>query len=408
MTDVSRLTEERLRSWLDGNQPGRERLAQAVLALDRRFRHVRPRSPLGGPDGGRDLEAIFDDNVAWIAVGFVNSSHDSTAQRTQITRKFKQDLVHALQEKPDLKVFGFMTNVRLTPRQREHWQEHGNAAGLTATVLFDREDFRVSLDSPAGLAARYQYLDIPLSLAEQNAFFAHWGDNLQFLISHSFESVDRRLDRLEFLHDAGRPLRDIGFSLQFASPPTRLELPHFRAVLLIHPPDRGHRPSTIGLAEFGGWGDADKHATHPRESILWLGHEVVDQFRYVTSGPPTGIFGGIGRIGGHQRLAQLTLMDLEASFITFFVNQQAAARIVSLSVRANEYVIHSVDHRFLLIDSVVTHWGMDPSRDLPFALPPEVADDPWVRITTGMGPLDFERHTPERRQRPEGKMRGIP
>lgn len=395
MTEVPRLTDERLRSWLDGNVPGRERLAQAVLALDHRFSHVQPRSPLGGPDSGRDLEASFGGSIVWVAVGFVNSANDSQAQRTKITRKFKQDLSRALGEKPDLTAFCFLTNVRLTPRQREQWQEHGNAAGLSNTILFDRENLRVTLDSPAGLAARYQYLDVPLSLAEQNAFFAHWGDELQFMISNSFESVGRRLERLEFLQQAGRPLRDIGFSIRFAAPPTRLELPHFRAVMLIHL--REGTPGPIGIAELGSWGGDDNNATHPRESILWLGQEVVDRFRYVTSGAPTGIYGGIGRIGGHPRLAQLTIMDLESAFIDFYVNESAAARIASVHVRANEYVVHSAERRFLLIDTDRSNFSVSSDRKLPFEIGPEAATDPWVRVTTGMGPLDFERRTPWRR-----------
>lgn len=45
-----RVTDERLRSWLDGNQLDRERMCQALLNLDQRFRDVRPLHPRGGPD----------------------------------------------------------------------------------------------------------------------------------------------------------------------------------------------------------------------------------------------------------------------------------------------------------------------------------------------------------------------
>lgn len=70
-------TDIRLRSWLDANQRDREQMCRSVLALDPRYSDVRPRQPAGGPDGGRDIEAIFDsDRVAYGAVGFHNGAND--------------------------------------------------------------------------------------------------------------------------------------------------------------------------------------------------------------------------------------------------------------------------------------------------------------------------------------------
>ena len=52
-------TDQRLKNYLDTNQLAREQMCLAVLAIDRRFSNVKPRHPRGGPDGGRDIEAIF-------------------------------------------------------------------------------------------------------------------------------------------------------------------------------------------------------------------------------------------------------------------------------------------------------------------------------------------------------------
>jgi len=52
-------TDIRLRSWLDTNQREREQMCRSVLALDPHYPDVRPRHPMGGPDGGRDIEAVF-------------------------------------------------------------------------------------------------------------------------------------------------------------------------------------------------------------------------------------------------------------------------------------------------------------------------------------------------------------
>ena len=68
-------TDERLKSYLDTNQLGREQMCLAVLAIDKRFSDVRPRNPRGGPDGGRDIEAVFRQaQLAYAAVGFVNQA----------------------------------------------------------------------------------------------------------------------------------------------------------------------------------------------------------------------------------------------------------------------------------------------------------------------------------------------
>ena len=97
MSTATRLTDERLRNWLDSNQLDRERLCQAVLSVDGRFKQIKMRQPRGGPDKGRDLEAVYDgDRGAWIAVGFRNSVSDSPSDRNWASRKFRSDLASAL------------------------------------------------------------------------------------------------------------------------------------------------------------------------------------------------------------------------------------------------------------------------------------------------------------------------
>ena len=86
-------TDIRLRSRLDSNQRDREQMCRAVLELDVRYTEVRPRHPLGGPDGGRDIEALFGGTLRTFgAVGFANSANDSDEQKRQVRRKFKDDL----------------------------------------------------------------------------------------------------------------------------------------------------------------------------------------------------------------------------------------------------------------------------------------------------------------------------
>ena len=73
-----KLTEERLRSWLDTNQPQRERLCLHITPMLGEYIDINPRRPKGGPDGSRDLEAKNKfGEVVWGAVGFRNSADDS-------------------------------------------------------------------------------------------------------------------------------------------------------------------------------------------------------------------------------------------------------------------------------------------------------------------------------------------
>lgn len=90
-------TDIRLKSWLDTNQRDREQMCRAVLALDAYYSDVRPRHPSGGPDGGRDIEAVLNgDCAAYGAVGFHNSANDSNDPKKRIRAKFSSDLASAL------------------------------------------------------------------------------------------------------------------------------------------------------------------------------------------------------------------------------------------------------------------------------------------------------------------------
>jgi hypothetical protein len=75
---VPYVTDQRLKGYLDSYQLHREQMCLAVMAIDKRFSDVRPRHPRGGPDGARDIEAVFKESLrAFGAVGFVNRANAS-------------------------------------------------------------------------------------------------------------------------------------------------------------------------------------------------------------------------------------------------------------------------------------------------------------------------------------------
>jgi hypothetical protein len=62
--------------------------------------------------------------------------------------------------------------------------------------------------SPAGFAARYQYLGLinKMSDEEQVAFFRDYGEQLQDVITRRFTNIDRSLEGIEFFADKSSPL----------------------------------------------------------------------------------------------------------------------------------------------------------------------------------------------------------
>jgi len=213
------LTDERLRRWLDGNQPQRERMCAAILGLDRRYTQVVPRRPRGGPDGGRDLEALFEGrSLIWGAVGFRNGANDSAADKRWVKNKFANDLGAARDRSTVLDHFVFFTNIDLSPREVGILQQIARKANVVFCDIFGRERIRLMLDSPQGLALRYQYLGIEMSSAEQAAFFALFEDGLQRKLDTRFDQIDRKLEHLEFQNECARASQTIALSVRLKQP----------------------------------------------------------------------------------------------------------------------------------------------------------------------------------------------
>ena len=392
------MTEERIRSWLDGQQLARERMCLQVLALDRRFSNVKPRQPKGGPDGGYDLEASFHDGRrAVAAIGFRNSPVDSATDVRWVRSKFKSDLERSREEAGPFDVFVFFTNVRLTVRARQGLLALGRQLGAAVVEVFDREQIRVTLDSPEGLAARYQYLQIPMSDAEQAAFFSRWGSDLEGLVSRSFAAVDERLRRLEFLHERQGLLASLGFVLSLKESLSIAELPHVRAVMSIarltrdlaksqwhagvcnNSPVRAAASCGAGPCLAGAFWLQDGTAPIRTSASTWP-----DPFRAV------GGQGGFGEFDDPSKVS--TLADLDEGMFAFFMNRRLFDRVASITVYGNEYVIWSAQASELAADAPngepATPWVFDSS---------ELAD-PWVRVLPKdfSSRFDFSSMTPRR------------
>jgi hypothetical protein len=120
--------------------------------------------------------------------------------------KFKADLDRALIENPSLPGFVFFTNVDLAPAQKESLKAYSQEKKIGIVDIFDMERMRHVLDSPEGLIARLQYLDIPMSATEQAGLVAKFGSQLQNAVTARFDRVERTLAQMERFLEFQKPL----------------------------------------------------------------------------------------------------------------------------------------------------------------------------------------------------------
>ncbi|MBX3317445.1 MAG: hypothetical protein KF902_11355 [Phycisphaeraceae bacterium] len=415
MDTSPRHTDERLKSWLDTNQLDQERLCQALLSIDGRFTDVRPRQPRGGPDGGRDLEAMFQNNhQAWIAIGFKVSATDSATDRKWAADKFKSDLASAMKMNADLDAFVFMTNITLTVTQRNTLISHANSQGIAVSDILDRERMRILLDSPDGLSIRFQYLGINLSDAEQAAFFSRWGNRIEDIVRGVASRIDTRIDRVQFMLEQSRPLRHISVVLYLkpgiALPPST----HFRLLCQIYIvgtttkhnrlvlaacDESSLRPSTFSggshnciLYDFDtiACADSSQPAPTPRTSgaMVWP-----DQMNRIIAS------GGFSEWTPDPDIP--TLSSLDCACVGVFVNSSIAQYIDRLELNANEYTLWSAARSELAFDSP------NSPPTMPWQFSDDELADVWVRIMSSMGmsPFRFSDTTPRRRFQAAGSDR---
>jgi hypothetical protein len=413
-------TDIRLRSWLDTNQRDREQMCRSVLALDPHYSDVRPRHPGGGPDGGRDIEALFDgDRVAYGAVGFQNGANDSEEQKRTIRAKFTSDLTSALRAKPDLEVFLFLTNLHFTMGEQSEMAGEARKSGIKHCDILDRERLRIELDSPSGFFIRFQHLAIPLSEAEQASFLARYGDRIQEVVSTGFQRIERTLNRILFLQESADVLSDTYVRFQLNKSYPAAEIGHFRAFVLITLRAVKHDIWTIsfgssdkanrfrddhkdewkrepgGIAHGIGGGQWERHlkvliprniekedqaAVSSAKEVN--ANEVEHELVQVGSSSSIGV-NPVKSIGAHYShddpvirfRPRLQLWDLNECFFMPVLNRSLAEKLHSIQVFANAYKLADIRSDDFTIDG-----SPFEGLNLPERFTPDELADPWVRI----------------------------
>lgn len=404
----------RLRSWLDTNQRDREQMCRAILALNPLYTAVRPRHPSGGPDGGRDIEALHGDSrLAFGAVGFANGANDSDEQKTRIRKKFSTDLAAAVSANPEVKVFAFLTNVHFTMGEQSQMKKEAIAAGLEHCDVLDRERLRIELDSPSGFFIRFQHLGIPLSEAEQASFLSRYGDEIQQVVTTGFQKVEKTLNRLLFLTESHDVLESLAFRFVLKKPYPASEIGHFRAFVYLTLRERRpdmfmlwfgssdkadrfrdnspQREMAAGIANGIGGGQWERYIPSEMPEMLGSSGNIDDESPTVDDFDmeykQTSWISGVGsdpvpfvlaryRHGYWRRgWPRLSLRDLDEGMFLPFVNLSLASKIHSIQIIANGYKLDDFGPEDFQIDP--SDVRMD---DLPGDFIAEELADPWVRL----------------------------
>ncbi len=388
-----RQTEERLRHYLDNNQPMRERLCLALMPLIGPYARERPRRPKGGRDGGRDIEAIRDSSiVVWGAVGFRNGGGNDNQARQDASKKFKLDLASAIKENPALQAFVFFTNVDLTPAIVEQLKEHAASAGISQVDIVDLERLRHVLDSPEGLIARLQYLDIVMSKTEQITLVNKFGSQLQNAVAARFDRVEQTLSKMERFLDFQKPIYRLDLFVEL---------------------EGQHRSSELGsqgvLFKINGFQDLNKstfllmwnHTGHKNSDSqlitwtnLWLGER---KDKVISFAPSIGrslstmtAYCELSLIsgGGHRvRIADLSMISFSA-----FATEGLYPYIRRFIVDANGYELFNCSAATVVDESSV---------ELPDTLAGDAKNAKWFRVVNQvMHELTFAPPAPSGRLLP--------
>ncbi len=415
-------TDNRLKGFLDTNQLAREQLCASILSLDRRFDGVKPRHPRGGPDGGRDIEAIFNNSQkVFAAVGFVNQAKDSSSQKNNIKKKFATDLKSALEAEPKLEVFIFFTNLNLTIGEKDSLIAPAIKSGIVHCEIFDRERICMILDGQDGLAARFQHLNISMSETEQAAFFARWGNDIQHLISDKFNKVEKLLNRIEFLSESENALEMFSVIFELDKEYQGSEIGHFRVFGCMHLVEI--KNSIFGIY-FGSADNSTRSSAKLEKDIdqdkngadkslcggYWeeriCDDKDLDKEKLTTISTSSSVgrktIKELGINFGSNSFIRippyLKLKDIDGSMLMFLMNESLSKKIKGIHIYANAYKIAEIDISKTRTD--------DPNSpvNIPMIFTENELKDKWVRMIGNMYTtfnIRFSETTPVRYYNPE-------
>jgi hypothetical protein len=385
MRSDPRETEERLRKWLDSNQVGRERLCAQLLPLMGDYSNVEPRRPKGGPDGSRDLQAVFGKSlVVWGGVGFRNSAKDDDDDKRWVKKKFAEDLTSAHSENPALKGFVFFTNVDLTPKEQIDLKNLAKEKGIGHIELFYRERLRLTLDSVDGWGYRLQFLEIPMSMEEQHTFIGRFGSRLESLLEQQRTEVNEKLKRLEFMHEYGKKVLSGSFSIRLNRSFEPQDLGHFRILLEVINLYEGDPHPTLWFGardSYATWHHGDQNTPlFGFKTIVWS-RNPDDKIQNTVIGAP-GVEGqqinAFGYLYGKGPFR--TLGEFDRTHVSVFVTRPLLEKIEHVGLTVNNYLLIGVPKTMVGTSEDLGQNETGPLAEWPEPLSIKEQYVPWVQL----------------------------
>lgn len=436
-------TDYGLKNYLDTNQKHQEQLASSILRLDSSFSNVVARSPSGGRDGGRDIDAKHSMyGTCHGAVSFVAGCIDSSPQKKRILAKFKSDLQKAAALDDNPRLFIFFTNINFSPSEKTRLMSMCKSKDMNCD-LYDRERIRGILDSPQGFFLRFQYLNIPLTADDQASFLSVYGDRLQEVLSDGFGRLENSINRILFLQESSLTLDTISVVFRLDREYSSIEINHMRIFMTLSLP---FIPNDILMIHFGisdgngrfnrprsfyehdvnripkgidkGISGAQWERRFPLSSIRsgennpapclpdHMHSEFIDLNDFIRCGSdsdtPRNSSSSFIMHYRHSANAfmeirnRISLRDIFGSDFAFRCNKSFSRKIDSFTIFSNGYILFDAKKE----DFSVTE--ISPERSLPqdhYFTDGELSD-PWVSISPSTSStsfsLDFEAFTPIR------------
>ncbi len=186
-------TETALKAWRFGITQS-ERLC-ATLLHSEGFKRIDPQSPLGGPDGLKDV--LFELNGwRYIAACYFPSTEKKFKK---VKKKFEGDFIGVA--KHAARGIAFFTNQHLTPRERDILNKIAMDSASTVRI-YHVEAIRTILDSPRGYGMRLEYLRIPMKPEEQASFISQFGSDLSSAMDRHSEMIAGLSKNVAEIHSA--------------------------------------------------------------------------------------------------------------------------------------------------------------------------------------------------------------
>lgn len=233
---------------------------------------------------------------------------------------------------------------------------------------------RISQDLPTILGE-----NISLSNAEQAAFFAEYGSQIEQILHKGFGGIDNRLKRLEFLHDCSKPLMGATAILTLRQECTVEDLGHFRFMVEVF---NMHEDAPYpGLWIAGRDAYPERHSQGKSgkyigvQSLAWSRNpdEEIQNTQFSMFSISTNQLDAGAHL--HKRGPYRTLKDLDGRRMSIYVTKPLFDLTAGIYFIANDYIIAGADAEYFIPLDV------SPLMVWPEPLSEVEKQVPWVVVT---------------------------